>query len=235
MTLPRGSVFRNEASWCGVTNTHEAQKACLLRQHHILNFKKKSTFLFIYLHRQFLVAGRRTRSSWMINFTICVALWRVSKANVWEFTLKMYILCSTTGRANPSVFAMLWIKTQRWEGAGYFCRLLFCGFHRIRPTAHLNSAWMCNPFVQRFIRMQGWKNKNCGNEMSTWPVWKRARKLPWATLFSARCFGMMNSPGKHVEIHISFHKEVITAFYRAHRCCQKLLFQRRSESCLHWS
>lgn len=45
--------------------------------------------------------------SCMLNSTAYVViLWSVSEANTWEFTLKMYILCSRTGRANPSIFAM---------------------------------------------------------------------------------------------------------------------------------
>lgn len=105
ITLPRGFVFRNEASWCGVTKCVSMFTA---RTWHFKFCIWKKACLFTFTTNPWLLEEERNRNSYMLNSTAFVVIWwSIFRGKNQDFTLKMYILCSTTGRANPSIFAML--------------------------------------------------------------------------------------------------------------------------------
>lgn len=162
------------------------------------NFKT-STFIFQNVPSPPICGcWKKDKNSLLISSAYAVTWWSVAEANKWEFTLKMYILCSTTGRANPSVFAMLYIKEQSWAGAGR--SVTACIVQQLTwtlgecVTLLYNGSYAC----------RAEKNKNRDKiKRRKWPVseWSPKKKLPCATLLSARCFGTTNSPGKNTDIH----------------------------------
>lgn len=165
ITLPKGSVVRNEASWCGVTKMHKPLKVDLLGKESHFEFccLQQALFCFTFTSNPWLLEGERTRTFWVLLLLLGLCdvfqrqIWWLYLKNVHTLqhnrTCKPQGLCDALNPAPPKKN-----KTKQTSSACEWVQIV-PWFHSQRSTAHLNSGWMCNLFVQRLIRMQSWEDK----------------------------------------------------------------------------
>lgn len=110
ITLPRGSVYRNVASWCGVTEQND--KKCVIRlfQIHSLLLVFWTVCALTFSTNPWLLEEREKEKKNVISSqTPHTADTKGHFADRLQcFTLKMNMLCSITGLTSPSFLAMPW-------------------------------------------------------------------------------------------------------------------------------